>query len=189
MVTLIIGLILFIGAHSFRVLAPAARFALVQRLGKQAYKGVYSLVALAGLVLIAWGFSKTSSAPEFLYVPFFGLRHLNELLMLIALVLAVASGMPNSHIARGLRFPLALATILWAVGHLIVNGEVGTTVLFATFLVWAIADLISQSRRPRKLLRPPSWRFDAIAVVVGLALYAVLVLWAHVRLFGVSPIV
>jgi len=134
---LIIGLVLFLGVHSFGMTAPTGREALIGRLGEGGYKGLYSVIALAGFVMIIWGFSRTASAPAFLYVPFYGLRHLTELLMLIALVLAVASCAPRGSIASAVRHPLLVATILWAIAHLIVNGEIGTTVLFGAFLVAA----------------------------------------------------
>ncbi|MCP4383812.1 MAG: NnrU family protein [Hyphomicrobiales bacterium] len=186
---LIVGLVLFLGAHSLRTFAPAGRDTLIARLGESGYKGLYSLVALIGFLLIVWGFSRTAGAPEFLYVPFPGLRHLTELLMLIALVLAIASGAPRGYIARTVRHPLLVATILWAIAHLIVNGDVGTTVLFGAFLVWASVDLFGQRWRAPVVFPAPSWRFDIVAVVVGLALYAGLVFWAHLQLFGANPMI
>lgn len=188
MAILIIGLILFLGAHSIRVVAPGGREAAIERLGEGPYKGLYSLVALIGFVLVVWGFGQAAADPAFLYAPPFWLRHVTELLMLVALVLAVASGLPPSHIGRAVRHPLLIATIIWAVAHLFVNGEIATTVLFGAFLVWAVVDLIAQRWRPAAAGRPPSWRFDAVAVVAGAVIYGLLVWRAHLWLFGVSPV-
>ncbi|WP_421723247.1 NnrU family protein [Bauldia sp.] len=189
MALLIVGLILFLGVHSFRMASPGTRDALIARWGEGPYKGLYSLVALVGFALIIWGFSRTMSAPEFLYFPAFNLRYLVAGMMLVALILAVASGTPGSYIARTVRNPLLIATILWAAAHLIVNGETATTVLFGAFLVWALADLIAQHWRPAAERPPADWRYDAVAVVAGVVLYVVLVVWAHQWLFGVGAMV
>ncbi|MCB1486966.1 MAG: NnrU family protein [Bauldia sp.] len=188
MVILVIGLVLFLGVHSFRMLAPAGRLAAIGKMGEGPYKGAYTLVSLIGIVLIIWGFGETASDPVFLYATPVWLRHATELLVLVALILAVASALPSSHISRAVRHPLLIGTAIWAVAHLFVNGEVGTTVLFGAFLVWALIDLVSQGSRPATAKPPPSWRFDAIAVIVGAVIYGLLVWRAHLWLFGVSPI-
>lgn len=189
MAILIIGLIVFLGAHTFRTIAPAGREAAIARLGESGYKGLFTITSLIGFVLIVWGFARTAGAPEFLYAPPFWLRHVTELLVLVALILAVASSLPPSHISKIARHPLLVGTLLWALAHLFVNGEVGTTVLFGAFLIWAIVDLFGQRGRAA-VDKPaaPSWRNDILAVVVGAAVYGVLVWRAHQWLFGVSPI-
>jgi uncharacterized membrane protein len=109
-------------------------------------------------------------------------------MVLIALILAVASALPPSHISRAVRHPLLIGTIIWAVAHLFVNGDVGTTLLFGAFLIWAVLDLVAQGRRPATEKAPPSWRFDVIAVLVGAVICGLMVWRAHLWLFGVSPI-
>lgn len=188
MTILIAGLILFIGSHSMRIVAPGARDAAIARMGEGGYKGLYSVVALIGFVLIIWGFGRTASDPDFLYAPPFWLRHVTELLVLVALILAVASALPPSHISTLAGQPLVIGTAIWALAHLFVNGEIGTTVLFGVFLIWAVIDWIAQRARPKVARPAPSWRFDAIAVVAGVVVYGVLVWQAHLWLFGVSPI-
>jgi uncharacterized membrane protein len=185
---LIAGLILFIGSHSIRMAAPGLRDAAIARMGEGGYKGLYSIVALIGFVLIVWGFGRTAAEPDFLYAPPFWLRHVTELLVLVALILAVASVLPPSHISTLAGQPLVIGTAIWAVAHLFVNGAVGTTVLFGVFLVWALIDWIAQRARPAVAKSPPSWRSDIIAVVAGVVIYGVLVWRAHLWLFGVSPI-
>ncbi len=188
MLILIVGLILFLGVHSIRILAPGGRDALIARIGEGPYKGAYALVSVIGFVLIVWGFGRTASDPAFLYAPPSWLRHATELLVLVALILAIASALPPSHISRAVRHPLLIGTLIWAVAHLFVNGAVGTTVLFGTFLVWAVVDLVAQGSRPVKSRAPASWRFDIIAIVIGAALYGLLVWRVHLWLFGVSPL-
>lgn len=188
MAVLIVGLVIFLGVHSLRAIAPAWRDAAIRKLGEGAYKGIYALMALFGLALVVWGFSTASGQGGFLYVPPAGLRHLTEALMLPALVLAVASALPPGHVRRVVRHPLLIATILWSLAHLVVNGEVAAVVLFGGFLAWAVLDLLAQSRRPATVLPRPAVLYDAIAVVAGAALYGALVWRLHLWAFGVSPL-
>ena len=185
---LVLGLVLFLGGHSLRIVAPAGRDALAARLGAGPFKGLYSLVALIGFVLVVWGFSAASADYVQVYSPPAGLRHVTVALMAAALVLAVASALPPGRISRAVRHPLLVATILWALGHLFVNGDRAGVVLFGTFLAWAVVDLAVQVTRPAAAAVPPSAGSDVAAVVVGAALYGLLLWRLHAWLFGVSPL-
>jgi uncharacterized membrane protein len=185
---LILGLILFLGAHSMRMAAPSLRDGLIARLGEGPFKGLYSLVSLVGIILIVWGFARASDDPDFLYLPPIWTRHVAETLMLPALVLFVASLLPGGRIKRAVHHPLLIAALLWAVAHLFVNGDLAGVVLFGAVLIWAAADLLSQRFRPAKEIAvPSSWTYDIVAVVAGVGLYALLVWRLHFWLFGVSP--
>ena len=81
------------------------------------------------------------------------------------------------------------AVKLWAFAHLLANGTLADVLLFGGFLAWAVGDRISLKRRQQVIQTAPPGRFnDLLAVVLGLALYAFFVVWAHLRLFGVSPL-
>lgn len=188
MAVLVLGLVVFLGVHSLRAVSPEWRAAMIGRLGEGPYKGLYSFAALAGFVLIIWGFSLASTDGDILYVPVFGLRHATEGLMLPALILAVASVLPPGYIRRFVRHPLLIATILWSSAHLLVNGEVAAVILFGGFLVWAVFDLAAQRFRPAVVPARPSLVYDAVAVVVGAGLYGALVWRLHLWAFGVSPL-
>ena len=185
---LIVGLILFLGAHSMRMAAPSLRDGMIARLGEGSFKGLYSLVSLIGIVLIVWGFARASDDPDFLYLPPGWARHVAEALMLPALVLFVASVLPGGRIKRAMHHPLLLSVLLWAIAHLFVNGDLAGVVLFGAVLIWAVADLFAQRFRPAtRIAVSSSWTYDIIAVVAGAGLYAVLVWRLHFWLFGVSP--
>lgn len=187
MIILVAGLILFLGVHSFRILAPGSRDRLVVRLGEGAYKGIYSGASLAGFALIIWGFSHASAETGMVYATPAGLRHVNFALMLPALILAVASVLPPGHIRRTARHPLLIGTALWAFAHLIVNGETAAVVLFGGFFAWALVELVAQSWRPVTGVARPSAAYDLAAVLAGVALYGALVWRLHEWAFGVSP--
>jgi uncharacterized membrane protein len=190
MALLIIGLCLFLGVHSVAILAPAWRAGSIHRLGERAWKGLYALVSLIGFILICYGFGLARQAPVFLYSPPTWLRHAALIVMLPVFPLIIAAYLPG-RIKTAARHPMLAAVKLWAFAHLLANGTLADLLLFGGFLAWAVADRVSLKRRPvSQALRtaPPGPWNDAIAVVLGLAIYALLIGWAHVRLFGVSPL-
>lgn len=188
MTTLILGLLLFFGSHSVSIVAPRGRDALAARLGPLGWRTVYSLVALAGFVLMVRGYAATRLEPVVLYNPPPFLRHVMALLMLPVFPLLLAAYLPG-RIRTATRHPMLAATKAWALAHLLVNGLLGDVLLFGSFLAWAVADRISLGKRPARPIAtaPPGRYNDAIAVVGGLALYVLFVAWGHLHLIGVAP--
>ena len=189
MTRLILGVVVFFGVHSISMLAIGWRNRVAERLGRGGWQGLYSLVSVIGLYLLITGYGAARPAAEVLYVSPAWLKYVAALLMLPAFTLALASVLPGRIHARA-RYPLLVATKLWAVAHLLTNGSSADVLLFGSFLVWAVAVRISLKRRPARPLRalPASGANDAIAVVGGLALYALFVLWLHAKWFGVTPL-
>ncbi len=196
MAWLLLGLLLFLGVHSLAIVSPTGRDRLASRLGEGPYKGLYALLSLLGLVLIAWGYGLTREAPVLLYSLPGGFRHLAALLMLPVFVLLLATYLPG-RIQRRAKHPMLLAVKLWAFSHLLAQSVTGASLadllLFGGFLAWAVAERISLKRREQAGgLRPvpalPTGRLnDVLALVGGLALYGLFVAGAHAWLFGVRP--
>ncbi|HEY8538370.1 MAG TPA: NnrU family protein [Steroidobacteraceae bacterium] len=188
MVYLIAGLVLFLGIHSVAIVAPDWRERMRQRLGKNGWKAIYTVIALAGFVLIIYGYGQARLDPVVLYVPPVWTRHLSALLMLPVFPLVFAAYLPGK-IKSTLKHPMLAGTKAWALAHLIANGMLADVLLFGGFLVWAVADRISLKHRTQPDLKtaPPSKLNDVIAVVLGLIVYAVFALYLHVRLIGVYP--
>ncbi|MBL0917650.1 MAG: NnrU family protein [Hydrogenophaga sp.] len=192
MTWLLLGLVLFIGIHSVAIVAPRGRHAIAHRMGEGPWKGLYTVVALAGFGLIVAGYSAARQDPVVLWVPPVAMRHVAALLMLPVFVLLLAAYLPG-RIQRAARHPMLAATKFWALAHLLANGNLADVLLFGSFLAWAVADRISLKRRASAgLLRAvhgasPGPANDAIALVGGLALYAVFAFWAHGFLFDVRP--
>ena len=182
---LIIGIAVFLGMHSISIVAPGLRARAVASMGPNPWRGVYSLVSAAGFVLILYGFHLARQAPVVLYMPPAWMRHVTFLLMLPVFPLILAAYLPG-RINTAMKHPMLAAVKFWAFAHLLSNGLLSDVILFGAFLAWAISDRISLKRRPPQAIRTaPQGRFnDLIAVIAGLALYAVFILWAHVRLFG-----
>jgi len=190
MTILILGLVLFLGIHFFTTLR-APRAAAIGRLGEGPYKGLYSLVAAIGLVLIVWGFS-LYRAEGYIQVwnPPFAIFHPIALVLLWFAVVALAAAYsPPSRIKSLLRHPMLVAVKAWALSHLLVNGDLGSLLLFGGLLAWAIYDRIAVKRRGDSGALPVAsfGRNDAIVVVIGTVGY-VAILWLHDVLIGVAAV-
>ncbi|MBK9116776.1 MAG: NnrU family protein [Betaproteobacteria bacterium] len=190
MIYLVAGLVLFLGSHSVRIFADDWRAAQVARLGERMWKGLYSAVALAGFVLLVWGYGQARMDPVVLWSPPVWTRHLASLLLVPAFVLVVAGNLRGTRIKAAVGHPMVLGTKLWAFAHLIANGTLADVVLFGAFLAWAIADYASARKRDRAVgtVYPAgSAARNVLAVVVGVAAWAAFGVWLHGPLIGVRP--
>jgi len=190
MAWLIAGLVLFLGAHSVRIFAEDWRRGLIARLGEGGWKGLYSLVSLAGLVLIVYGYGHSRGAAA-LYDRPPGLLHVTFALVWLGFVCVTAANWPRNHIKQMLRDPMVFGVGLWALGHLLVNATPEALLLFGGFLVWAGADFVSLRRRGSStaaIAGAPKVLNTALVVLVGTVLNVVFVVWLHVLLIGVSPL-
>ncbi len=192
MMLLVIGLVVFFAIH----LVPTnveLRNGLVARFGETGFKAIFSILSLIGLVLIVLGFAKLQlhpgKNPQLWYPPLWT-RHLALVLMLPAIIALVAAYVP-SRIHDVLKHPMLVAIKLWALAHLLANGDLGSLILFGSFLAYAVYDRISVKKRGA--LGPIGGKRgapinDAIVLVVGVALYLIFLLWGHELLIGVSPL-
>ena len=187
---LVVGLVLFLGVHSARIFFEGARQRFIDQRGEKAWKGLYSLVSLAGFALILYGFGQARLNPGVLWTPPTGLRHAASLLVLLAFVLLAAAYVPGNHIKARMGHPMVLAVKVWALAHLLVNGRDYAMVLFAAFLVWAVLDFRAARARDRAQgtqYPAGSMPRTLITVVVGSAMWAVFAFWAHAAWIGVRP--
>jgi uncharacterized membrane protein len=122
--------------------------------------------------------------PVQLFAPLAGVRAAAPVLVSAAFVLLAAANM-RTHIRARLGHPMLIGVVLWSAVHLLVNGELASTVLFGSFLAWALVDLVSAVRRGAVKIFEPAWSHDAIAVGAGLVL-AWLTMRYHAQVFGVA---
>lgn len=191
MVILVLGLVIFLGLHSTRIVSESGRQKAIARFGEGPWKGIYSALSAIGFVLIVWGFARARHDGPQLWTPLPWARHVTMLLMLLALVSLASYLFKRSHITAAVHHPMLWSVALWSAGHLIANGSAADLVLFVAFLLWSIADLVSSYARDRRygvVYPAPEFAATAGAVVVGLVLYAVLLGGLHRWLFGVSPL-
>jgi uncharacterized membrane protein len=188
MSVLLLGLVLFLGAHSLRIVADGWRSRTIVRLGEGPWKGIYSLVSLAGFALVVWGYGLARQQPVPLWDPPAWMRHLAALLMLASLVLLVAAYVPHNGLKARLHHPMVLSVKVWALAHLLANGMLADVVLFGAFLAWSVLDYRSARRRDEAVgTRYPAGTSAATAttVVIGLVVWALFAFWAHPWLIGV----
>lgn len=187
---LVLGLILFLGVHSTRIVADGWRGRMLARVGERPWKGAYSLLSLLGLVLIAWGYGAARHDPLTLWSPSAAARHLAGLLTLAAFVGIAAAYVPRNAIRARLHHPMLLGVKAWALAHLLANGTLADVLLFGGFLVWAALAFRAARQRDRaqRIAYPPGTPGGtAAAIAVGVAVWALFALWGHAALIGVRP--
>ncbi len=191
MLVLILGLILFLGMHSVRMAGGDFRGKMIARLGEGPWKGIYSLASAVGLVLIIWGYGMARQSPIVVWYPPEWLRHLAIALLLIASILFAVYLVPAGWMKAKIGHPMVVSVKVWAFAHLLANGTLADILLFGAFLVWAITDYLSNRRRDRAAgvvrVAGPA-RNDAIAVVVGVLIWAAILWRLHQWVIGVSPL-
>jgi uncharacterized membrane protein len=186
LIVLVIGLVIFLCAHLF-VTRRGARADMIERFGIAGYRIGFSAVSIVGLAVIVWGFGfyraegyiDVWSPPRFMF-------HVTELLMLFAVIFLTAAFVP-SHIQARLKHPSLAAVKTWALAHLLVNGDLGSIVMFGSFLAWGVYARIAAKRRDDKKFTPapPGWTNDAIVVAIGIVVYLALGLAFHPIFIGV----
>jgi uncharacterized membrane protein len=190
MTILIIGLVIFFGVHSVRIVADDWRRAQVAVRGEPAWKLGFSLLSVVGLGLIVWGYGAARAAPLVLWTPPAGMRHAAGLLTLAAFVLLAAAYVPRNHIKARFHHPMVLGVKAWALAHLLANGTVADVLLFGSFLAWAVAAFIAARRRDRRagtIYLAGTARGTLIAVAAGAVAWALFAFWLHGVLIGVRP--
>ncbi|KQV64571.1 NnrU family protein [Rhizobium sp. Root1220] len=193
MTLLIVGIILFLGLHLLRVVAPVLRRSMIASLGENGWKIGYSIASILTLILLIYGFGQARLVTGVLYNPPVWMAHIAITLMLIAMICLVASLLPAGHIAVKTKHPMVLSVKIWALSHLLANGETSSVLLFGAFLGWGVILRISLKRRQRAgevTLRPfVSAKYDLYAVILGAVAWALITFKLHELLIGVSPLV
>jgi len=186
---LLAGVILFFGVHLFSY-ARDARARLVVRMGEGPYKGVYSLISAIGLALMIWGYVKTRAGPaaaDVIYWPPSWGRHATMLLVLLGMI-CIGIFLHKGRLKLWLRNPMSIGVALWASGHLFSNGEMASVILFGSFLLYALLDIVVNTARGTVPSFTPKPRHDLISIMTGLVLYAFFLFVFHPYVLNV-PVV
>jgi len=207
MTQLILGLILFLGAHSVRIWADGWRDQTIEAYGEKAFKGVYALVSILGFYLLVVGYGEARLQTVALWNPPIFTKHISMLLMLLSSILLVATYIPRNHFKMRLGHPMVLSVKVWALSHLLANGNLADLVLFGSFLIWAVLNFRSARARDRALLlnlnvteeaagesivesesaHQPKLLSTIITLVGGIAIWALITFVLHAKIVGVSP--
>ena len=195
MIALLVGLFLFLGVHSTRIVADEWRSAQIARRGEGAWKGLYSVVSVVGLALIVWGYALARRQPMLLWDPPAWTRYAAALLTLLSFVLLAAAYVPGNALKASLGHPMLLGVKSWALAHLIANGTLADVLLFGSFLLWAVLCFRAARRRDRAV--EPGGSPSRVAgtagatigaIAAGIGAWVVFAFWAHGWLFGVTPL-
>jgi len=188
MVLFVVGLIVFLAVHCVSIVNEEWRNRVVETIGEGVWKGLYSIVAIIGLVVLVVGYPDAVSSFGTVYNPPKWLQHLSLLLLLPVFPLLFAAYFPGRIKAR-VKHPMLIATKVWAFAHLLANGATAHLLLFGSILIWAIVDHISvKKRNPRPVPGFPAGKGnDLISIVAGLGVYLLFLFYLHELLFGVAP--
>ncbi len=193
MLVFILGLVLFFANHLVRVIAPGFRQSLVDSFGLTLWRIGYSIVSLVALALLVYGFDLSRAETGILYNPPAFMSHIVLTLMLVATIIFVSGFLPAGYIRAKTKHPIILSIKIWALAHLLVNGETNSVLLFGAFLAWGVILRISVKRRVAagEVALPvfKSAIYDLASVVIGVAVYAAIVFRLHEWIIGVAPIV
>lgn len=181
------GLLVFFATHLFSAFRRRDGQGVEGALGAGPYKGLYSLLTLAGFIALVWGYANLKPWIPLAEPPSF-MRHIAMTLMLPAIVLIVAAYAPTGFMKKAVKHPMLTAVKIWALAHLLVNWDVGSLILFGSFLVYGVIDRIAVKRRGDKGAgtATPNVVGDLIALAVGFALFGALVYELHYTLFGID---
>jgi len=185
---LILGLAVFLATHVF-VSFREARTSVIERVGMPVYRGLFAIVSIAGLALIIWGYAQYRAHDLVqLWTPPAFMRHVTIGLVLFATIFVVAAFFP-SHIKTRLKHPMLAGVKTWALAHLLSNGDLGSVLLFGTFLAWGVYARVAAKRRgdigAAAKPAPDGWTNDIIVVVLGAAIFLALGFWFHPYVIGV----
>ena len=191
MLVLILGLLVFLGVHSVRIVADGWRAQTITRIGALPWKALYSVASIVGFGLIVWGFGLARQQPVQWWSPPPAMRHVAALLTLAAFVLLAAAYVPGNAIKARLHHPMVLAVKAWALAHLLANGNAAHIVLFGAFLVWAALSFSAARRRDRgagTVYAPGNTVATVTTVVAGAVAWAVFAFWLHGWWIGIRPL-
>jgi uncharacterized membrane protein len=191
MTYLLLGLGIFLGIHSVRIVADDWRTRTRERMGAGAWKALFSVLSVLGFALIVWGFGQVRQMPTQLWSPPFGLRHVAAAINLVAFVLLAAAYVPGNSIKARVHHPMVQGVVLWAIAHLLANGNLGQVVLFGSFLVWGALDWMAATRRDQRhgtRYAAGSAGATGVTVALGVGAWIIFTLWLHGLLIGVRPL-
>jgi len=186
---LVLGLFLFLGTHGLRIGGDGMRDRLLGRLGPANFKILYSLVSVLGFAMLIYGFGMARDAPVLLWTPPPAMKHVAYLLTLVAMVLMAAAYVPRNAIKAKLHHPMVLSVKTWALAHVLANGNLAHLILFGSILLWSVL-LFKASRardkRNQVVYASGNWGSTILTLEIGIALWLVLLAWAHGWLIGVQ---
>ncbi len=189
MTTFLAGLLVFLAMHSAQALYPGMRQATIARIGALGWKGLYSVISLVGFWLLVQGYGEARPTSAVIWSPPQALMHVAALLNIVAFVFLAASGIPGNAIRARVGHPMTIGVKVWALAHLLANGDLVSMILFAAILVWAI--LVFRAARRRQPAPGAAAATSTAATLATILIGAGAGIWfafvGHAMLVGVAP--
>lgn len=184
MTMLILGVLLWSVVHFIPVFAPTMRAGLIDQMGAKRYRGIFALTMVGALLLIIFGW-RSAEVEADIYASY-GLRHVTYGLVLLSILLFGAAK-SQSRIRQFIRHPMLMGVVLWSTGHLLVNNDPRSLILFGGMLLWALLSIVGINRREGAYVRPEiwSWAREIRLVVISAVIYVVLV-FGHPYFAGIA---
>ncbi|NNE58121.1 MAG: NnrU family protein [Hellea sp.] len=188
MTLFIIGLTLFFIPHFYSAVRSRAEGKDKRvSIGEAKYMGTYSVITLIGFVLMIWGYTPIPDGPS-LYEGPHELHHYSWVFMLPAFILLAAAYTPLGYIKRSVQHPMMHGTLIWAIFHLALGGDLKRIILFGAFAAYAIISLAGGYKRGTDFKGvKPNFMGDILAIIVGLVITGAFMHGGHQVLFGTSP--
>jgi len=190
MLIMIIGLVLFLGAHSVRIYAEDWRNEFIDQRGENTWLGLIAIVSLIGFILIIMGYGQARLDSVMIWSPPVWTKHVAALITLPAFIFLVSAYIPGTKIKAIIHHPMIIGVKLWAFAHLLANGMLTDMILFGSFLIWAILDFSASRKRDKAeefTYEAISLSRDIISIAVGLSAWVVFAMVLHGVLIGVRP--
>jgi uncharacterized membrane protein len=185
---LLLGILVFFGIHSVRMVAPGFRDAMIVRLGALGWKGLYAIISLGGFWLLVWGYGQARPDAPVLYTPGIGLKYVGVASIFVGFLLLGAVYLPTGRIKAAFRHPFNIGFVFISLGHMLANGNLATLVLAGATLIYSVLNTVSALSRPAAPPVPgPVW-IDVLALAIGVAFFGLFAFWLHVSLFGIDPL-
>ena len=181
------GMALFFATHFFSSFRSRGEDGLAHKLGRGPYMGLYSVLTGVGFIAMVWGYAMLKPWRD-VWTPPDWTRYIAMALMLPAMVLIVAAYVPTGYIKKAVKHPMITAVTLWALSHVIANGDLASVMLFGAFLIYGIVDRVAVAERGDQgaaSVAHPNILGDFLAVGLGLSIYAILAFYLHYLLFNV----
>ncbi|TNC91506.1 NnrU family protein [Thalassolituus sp.] len=191
MTLLLAGILLFVGGHSINLVAPKFRLNMIERLGLNPWKGIYSVVAGIGLACLIFGYGEARAEGYWLWNPPLWTKHLATLLIFVAVLFLTASHVPGNRLQVAVGHPMYLGIKIWAFAHLLANGTVQDLLLFGSLLIWGVFGFTVSRRRDRQAGITREYQGlsrDVITLVISVLVWAGITFWLHQLLIGVAPV-
>lgn len=189
MLVLIAGLVIFLGMHSVKIVAPGFRQSRIDQWGDEKYKRIYTLISVVGFLLIIIGYGRSRYVASLLWHPHAYMHYATAILSLIAFMLMASSSIPDNKVKIWVKHPMSLAVAVWSFSHLLANARLGDIFLFGSFFVWSLTAYLVACKRDVAVQTQSVAEVGNVnrVIIGGAVVWVVFGLFLHRYVIGIHP--